>query len=106
MPPSFIKRISRSSSALVTAGPNHHQRIMMRESSGGFRKERCRSSIGAGRTLRIGARMIATNNTIEAKHFDCDMLLVIGKIIRRLGSSADYADYADLEKRIDWPLRR
>src|SRR5215813_11530845 len=47
MPPSFIRRISRSSSGLVTAGPNHHQRIMMRASSGGLRKEDLRSSSGA-----------------------------------------------------------
>src|SRR5215470_1411860 len=47
MPPSFIRRISRSSSGLVTAGPNHHQRIMMRASSGGLRNEDLRSSSGA-----------------------------------------------------------
>src|SRR5436305_10665402 len=35
MPPSFIKRISRSSSGFVTAGPNHHQRIMILALSGG-----------------------------------------------------------------------
>ena len=35
MPPSFMRRISRSSPAFVTVGPNHHQRIMIRASSGG-----------------------------------------------------------------------
>src|SRR2546430_10300013 len=38
MPPAFMRRISRSSSGLVTAGPNHHQRIMIRASSGGCSK--------------------------------------------------------------------
>ena len=35
MPPSFICWSSRKSSAFVTAGPNHHQRIMTRASPGG-----------------------------------------------------------------------
>ena len=39
MPASFIARTSRSSSPFVTAGPNHHQRIMMRASSGGLTKD-------------------------------------------------------------------
>src|SRR5215475_9425949 len=51
MPPSFMSRISRSSSGLVTAGPNHHQRIMMRASSGGLRKEDLRPSSGAAINL-------------------------------------------------------
>src|SRR5881398_1802782 len=34
-PPAFMARISRSSSGLATAGPNHHQRIMGRASGGG-----------------------------------------------------------------------
>src|SRR5258708_40348572 len=38
MPPSFMARNSRSSSGFETAAPNHHQRIMMRASSGGFSK--------------------------------------------------------------------
>src|SRR5438067_8895514 len=45
MPPSFIKRISRSSSAFVTAGPNHHQRIMTLASSGGRANPRWSSVI-------------------------------------------------------------
>ena len=28
MPPSFLSRISRSNSGLVTDGPNHHQRMI------------------------------------------------------------------------------
>src|SRR6267142_2500161 len=43
MPASFINRISRSSSGLLTAGPNHHQRIMILASSGGRTNERCKS---------------------------------------------------------------
>src|SRR4051794_16323969 len=39
MPPCFMARISRSSSGVVTAEPNHHQRIRMRESSGGRSKD-------------------------------------------------------------------
>ena len=39
MPPAFMLRISRAISAFVTAGPNHHQRIMIRESSGGVRND-------------------------------------------------------------------
>src|SRR5450631_3300354 len=41
MPPSFMARSSRSSSGLVTDGPNHHHRIRMRESAGGFLKPAC-----------------------------------------------------------------
>src|SRR5579871_4145135 len=44
MPASFITRISRSSSRFSIAGPNHHQRIMMRASSGGFSNCDCRRS--------------------------------------------------------------
>jgi hypothetical protein len=39
MPASFMARSSRSSSGLSTAGPNHHQRIMIRLVSGGRLKE-------------------------------------------------------------------
>src|SRR5574337_979812 len=39
MPASFIASISRGASSLETAGPNHHQRIIMRESSGGLTKD-------------------------------------------------------------------
>src|SRR6266581_7639006 len=44
MPPSFIRRISASSSAVVTEGPNHHHRIRIRLSSGGLAKSRCTSA--------------------------------------------------------------
>jgi hypothetical protein len=46
MPPSFMVRISRSSCALVTAAPNHHQRIMGRALFGGCsnpRRSSCNS---------------------------------------------------------------
>jgi len=43
--PPFITRISRSSSGFVTAGPNHHQRIMILASLGGRFNERCSSLI-------------------------------------------------------------
>src|ERR1700736_1308372 len=56
MPPCFIVRISRSSSGLVTEGPNHHQRIMIRESSGGFWKERCRVARSAPGKAHDSAR--------------------------------------------------
>src|SRR5580692_3633167 len=45
MPPSFISRISRSSSGFTAAGPNHHQRIMIRASSGGCSNERFKATI-------------------------------------------------------------
>ncbi len=44
MPPSFIRRSSRSSCGFVTVGPNHHQRIITRLSSGGFWKWRSSSA--------------------------------------------------------------
>ena len=44
IPPSRMRRISRSSSAVVTEGPNHHHRIRIRLSSGGFAKRRCSSA--------------------------------------------------------------
>src|ERR1017187_2507212 len=48
MPPSFMSRISRSSSGLVTDGPNHHQRTIMRASSGGRSKPRRSSDTFTG----------------------------------------------------------
>src|SRR5688572_8845331 len=64
MPPSFIKRISRSSCAFSTVGPNHHQRIMIRVSSGGDANDFCRSSIGAEVATFSGRQSIVTNNKI------------------------------------------
>ena len=46
MPPSFMRRISFSICSRVTEGPNHHQRIMMRLSSGGVLKA-CSSAADA-----------------------------------------------------------
>ena len=46
IPPSFIGRSSRSSSGFVTADPNHHQRILIRLSSGGDRNSRASSATG------------------------------------------------------------
>src|ERR1035438_810465 len=48
MPPAFMNRISRSSSGLVTDGPNHHQRTIMRASFGGRSKPRRSSDTFAG----------------------------------------------------------
>src|SRR5215472_4982868 len=45
MPPCFMRSISFASSRLSTAGPNHHQRIIMRESSGGCRNIRSTSGM-------------------------------------------------------------
>src|SRR5262249_45158319 len=49
IPPSRMTRISRSSSGLVTAEPNHHQRIMILASSGGCSKPRRRSARSSAR---------------------------------------------------------
>src|SRR6185436_8171952 len=63
MPPCFITFISRSSSGLVTAGPNHHHRIMILESSGGLWKSRCKST-----TFRSCARVgLGTSGSTRAK---------------------------------------
>ena len=45
MPAAFICSSSRVISEFVAAGPNHHQRIMMRLESGGLAKLRCNSEI-------------------------------------------------------------
>src|ERR1035441_5404032 len=50
MPPCFMEFSSRSSSVLVAEGPYHHQRTIMRASSGGFAKEVRRSATVAGAT--------------------------------------------------------
>src|ERR1035441_3098622 len=50
MPPCFMEFSSRSSSGLVAEGPYHHQRTIMRASSGGFAKEVRRSATVAGAT--------------------------------------------------------
>src|SRR5882672_917132 len=70
MPPDFIIRISRSISPFVTAGPNHHQRIMMRASSGGSLKPRSRSLTVAVCADTFGGKPIgqpkaSTNRTIR-----------------------------------------
>jgi len=43
-PSAFICSNSRCNSGFVTAGPNHHHRIMIRQSSGGFAKDFSRSA--------------------------------------------------------------
>src|ERR1700733_1834496 len=44
MPSAFICSSSRCNSGFVTAGPNHHHRIMIRQSSGGFKNDFSRSA--------------------------------------------------------------
>src|SRR2546429_2203395 len=61
MPPSFIRRISRSSSDLVTDDPNHHQRIMILASSGG-RSNPLWSSVMV--CARVGENAIRSKQTI------------------------------------------
>src|SRR5579863_5582001 len=46
MPADFICSSSRFSSGFVAAGPNHHQRTIMRQSSGGCAKESCSAVTG------------------------------------------------------------
>src|SRR5579883_1786335 len=64
MPPCFMARISRSSSGFLTAGPNHHQRIMIRESSGGCSKPRCTAATVCA---AAGAAKQSTARTLHAK---------------------------------------
>jgi hypothetical protein len=64
MPPAFIASSSRSISGFVTAGPNHHHRIMMRLSSGGVTNERRRASRAfAWRGCALGTIDAATART-------------------------------------------
>src|SRR5262245_48568906 len=77
MPPSFIKRISRSSSALVTDGPNHHQRIMIRASSGGRSNPRCRSVTFCA--------LIGSRPTVSRKRVVTEM--VLHRVMGRLSES-------------------
>jgi len=64
MPPCFMEFSSRSSSVLVTDGPYHHQRTIMRASSGGFSKDFRRSATVAGATA---ARRQQTHRGEQAK---------------------------------------
>src|ERR1035441_3142288 len=67
MPPSFMNRISRSSSGLVTDGPNHHQRTIMRASSGGRSKPR-RSSNTFTRSAPKANPAISVKNALRLNH--------------------------------------
>src|ERR1700758_189914 len=61
MPAAFICSNSLWSSGLVAAGPNHHQRIMIRQSSGGWAKDSC-SAATAGVGSDFCAKAIATGD--------------------------------------------
>src|SRR6266404_460339 len=65
MPPSFIIRISRSISGLVTDGPNHHQRIMILASSGGLTNDCCSWSMLADEAS-AGSRAIRKTDALRA----------------------------------------
>src|ERR1035441_2100836 len=67
MPPSFMNRISRSSSGLVTDGPNHHQRTIMRASFGGRSKPRRSSDTLAGSAPRANPA-ISAKNALRLNH--------------------------------------
>src|SRR5579864_4424255 len=45
MPSAFICSSSRCNSGFVTAGPNHHHRIMIRQSAGGFTNDFSKDAI-------------------------------------------------------------
>src|SRR5262249_46176720 len=99
MPPSFIARISRSSSGFVTAGPNHHQRIMMRASSGGFAKDRCSSSIGAAGTRLDVARPAEIRNNAVA--FASLEIIFIGQLLKPAGRGLASKGF-DVESKDSW----
>ena len=63
IPAAFICSSSRWISGLVTAGPNHHQRIMMREPSGGCVKD----SRKRPRSVCVWARAPVLQNSRIAK---------------------------------------
>src|ERR1051326_1822953 len=78
MPPSFIRRISRSSSDLVTEDPNHHQRIMILASSGGRSNPRWSSVIVCARAI---------GSAIRSKHTTPAERSIIVKALRIISES-------------------
>src|SRR5579883_2401692 len=73
IPPSFMSRISRSSSGFVTAGPNHHQRIIMRASSGGFSKPRRTSATLCAAIVVEAASNRQAKRSISIQNFHRDI---------------------------------
>src|SRR5215469_4777960 len=105
MPPAFIMRISFSSSALLTPGPNHHQRIMMRASSGGFWKED--RKVAMGPALRGVARSTASA-TSETRFEDIAPILTLlcfGSNVLLCGTYVEAKLLMTIGERENWRIR-
>src|SRR5437773_6985181 len=67
MPACFMVRNSRSNSGLMTAGPNHHQRIMILQSGGGSSKP-ARIVVVVSACAKAGRESMPTTSSDDAMH--------------------------------------